>query len=265
MPGLTRAQARAKSSKAKARDADLKSKIEAWCGSKLRAAIEANTNLISDLTVRVEAQEALSNQQQNKLGASVGSIEERLEKILKEQAKPFAMQFEAEKRSDKLEQEFLQRSEALRSVQEGIQKQLTKLQKDVQTFSEHASTSLKSLKHSTSDYPDTKIKLQRLKADFEGYVRQEDQRTIYNKRLEFLVKDMEDRNWPWRPNMDRSNSPHFSLLQNASPPRSEITSEVYRNRPAKTLLESASAGHAAKAPSAGSGLSAVRSRPVSAK
>lgn len=271
MPGLTRAQARAKSAKAKARDADLKSKIESWCGSKLRAAIEANTNLISDLTVRVEAQEALSNQQQHKLDVSVESIEKRLEKILKEQAKPFAIQFEAEKRSEKLEQEFVKRSEALRSAQEGIQKQLAKLQKDVQTFSQHASTSLKSLELSTSDYPDTKMKLQRLRADFEGYVRQEEQRTVYNKRLEFLVKDMEDRNWPWRPNMDRSNSPHFSLLQNSSPPRSEISSEVYRNRPAKTLLESGSAGNALKVPqppsnaSAGSGLSAVRSRPVTAK
>lgn len=269
MPGLTRAQARAKSAKAKARDADLKSKIESWCGSKLRAAIEVNTNRISDLTVRIEAQEALSHQEQQKLAVSMKSFDEKIERLLREQPKPFSMMAEAERRSDALEHELQQRSEALRSTQEGIQKQLAKLQKDVQTFSERASNSLKSFELSTADYPDTKIKLQKLRADFEGYVRQEEQRTAYNKRLEFLVKDMEDRNWPWRPNMDRSNSPHYMLLREASPVRSE---DVYQNRPAKTLLETGSAGNSLKKPqpvppnvSVGSALSAVRSRPVTAK
>lgn len=269
MPGLTRAQARAKSAKAKARDADLKSKIESWCGSKLRATIEVNTNLISDLTARVAAQEALSHQEQQKLDVSMKSFGEKLEKLLKEQAKPFDRPAEAERRADALEHELQQRCAVLRSVQEGIEKQLAELKKEVQTFSGNASSRLKSLEFSTSDYPDTKIKLQRLRAEFEGYVRQEEQRTVYNKRLEFLVKDMEDRNWPWRPNMDRSNSPHYSLVRNASPASSEVSAEVYQNsRPAKTLLETASAGNSLKQPqllppnvSAGSGLSAVRSRP----
>jgi len=273
MPGLTRAQARAKSAKSKARDADLKSKIESWCGSKLRAAIEVNTNLIGDLTARVAAQEALSHQEQQQLDVSMKSFGEKLETLLKEQAKPFDRAAEAERRADALEHELQQRSEVLRSAQEGIEKQLAKLKNEVQTFSGHASSCLKSLEFSTSDYPDTKIKLQRLRTEFEGYVRQEEQRTVYNKRLEFLVKDMEDRNWPWRPNMDRSNSPHYSLVRNASPASSEVSAEVYQNsRPAKTLLETGSAGNSWKQPqllrpnvSAGSGLSAVRSRPLTAK
>eukprot|EP00930_Biecheleria_cincta_P025475 TRINITY_DN18140_c0_g1_i1.p1 TRINITY_DN18140_c0_g1~~TRINITY_DN18140_c0_g1_i1.p1 ORF type:complete len:273 (+),score=51.68 TRINITY_DN18140_c0_g1_i1:67-885(+) len=271
MPGLTRAQARAKSAKAKAREADLKSKIEAWCGSKLRAAIEANTSLIGDLTARVEAQEALSHQEQQRLDVSMESFQQQLEKLQREQAKPREIASEAERRANALEQELQQRSEVLRLAQENIQKQLAKLQKDVQSLSEHASNRFKSLELSTSDYPDTKNRLQRLRAEFEGYVRQEDQRAVYNKRLEFLVKDMEDRNWPWRPNMDRSSSPHYSLLRNASPASSEISSGVYQNGLAKTLLETASAGNSSKKQqllpphaSAGSGLSAVRSRPVTA-
>merc|ERR1711953_841663 len=42
---------------------------------------------------------------------------------------------------------------------------------------------------------------------FTTFASEEERREQINRRLTILVKDMEDRNWPWRKNMDRSPSP----------------------------------------------------------
>merc|ERR1712139_257059 len=55
--------------------------------------------------------------------------------------------------------------------------------------------------------PDHHEKIQKLIADFDTWVSCETARETYTRRLEWLVRDMEGRVWPWRPNMDRSNSP----------------------------------------------------------
>merc|ERR1712176_1211540 len=56
-------------------------------------------------------------------------------------------------------------------------------------------------------YRDTQKNVNKLKADFANFASSDEQRESANRRLLVVVKDMEDRIWPWRPNMDRSQSP----------------------------------------------------------
>jgi len=276
MPGLTRAEARARAAKAKARDAELEAKVEAWFGGKLRAAILANEECLKELTVKVEAQGRQLQDENCKLREAVNVLEKKLDAAIAEHAKPIARMEEMEKRFSKIDSQLQQKCNALKSAVDDQQTQFTKLRQEYQLFTKSASDRLHILERRVADYPEKKATLQKLKADYDEYVMGEQQRTAYNRRLEFLVKDMEERNWPWRPNMDRSNSPHVKLLRGTAPtndgPSQEMIDEGLsklwlsngqsrppsREYPMPTLLQAPSV-------SAGSGLAAARSRPKSAK
>jgi hypothetical protein len=54
---------------------------------------------------------------------------------------------------------------------------------------------------------DARQAVARLTKDFQSFVDLQGQRDAYTRRLELLLKDIEDRVWPWRKKMEKDRSP----------------------------------------------------------
>lgn len=88
-----------------------------------------------------------------------------------------------------------------------LPKSFASMKSEFETFASHESIRLESLEKAAKEQREAKRKLDKLHDDYTEYVKQQVDRDARTHVLEAMMKDMEGRLWPWRPNMDRSPSP----------------------------------------------------------
>jgi hypothetical protein len=84
-------------------------------------------------------------------------------------------------------------------------------QQDFAALKEGTHTRLEALEKITRNLRDSQDSVDKLTVNFDNFTDQQKQRENYTRRLEFIVKDMESRVWPWRTQMEQEG-------RNLSPP-----------------------------------------------
>lgn len=281
-----RTAARAKARKIAARDERLKRQIHSWFVEPLRNAISANERYIDEAKDRFQSKVENVILEFRKLQHHIQLLENGRDANIKEQVSAVMLtcRTELEEKCSNIERDLNEQSETSKKFMEEFKREQSRLRNDLNALTEKAGKRLNGMENAISDYSGIWTSFHKLEADFSGYVSQENQRETYTKRLEILVKDMEGRNWPWRPNMDRSPSPNSASIAWASHNSSHdairaIHDEDWRpwstsgpvkpsppsSRPSSARYKREQATKAPAACSAGSGASAARSRPSSAR
>lgn len=201
----TRTKVRAKV----AREERLKAQVEGWVGAPLRASIRANETAVGDLNRQLQVMETDLMAENRKVRDRVHALDNSLSQIVKDEISAAMTLFKSTSEQGRvhLETQVGETSAELRRLKETVSQENEKFKAAFTAMEVSMARRLEDLEHFTRDYKESRDSLHKLAADFRTYVEDQSQRDVYAKRLEFLVKDMEKRVWPWRPNMDRSQSP----------------------------------------------------------
>lgn len=212
---LVRTKARARM----AHEEKIKALVDTFCRP-LATTISAQSQSVSDLSLELKRKESDLRSELQKVSERVQRIEQNLPTIIKEEVEvslaPFR-KLESERRMV-TENKVHDLSLAATKLTEELTYAMEKLRTDLKNLSEKIPARLEPLEELGSTYAQTKEKLDKLHADYTDYVSKQQDRDARNHMLEMMMKDMEGRLWPWRPNMDRSQSPQHSP-RSASPPR----------------------------------------------
>merc|ERR1719353_1703933 len=214
-------EARLKARKAtrakEAREKKLKTQVDSWFGSPLRDAISTQNKNVADVTRLVHATEIDLTNELRSISDRVTDVEASLQKTITDVVHESISSFRwsQEKSMLNLERQYAEASREMRGVKDKVvQLELRAFRDD---FSKQALDSsaaqvdlarrIEGLEATTVALEESRFAVEKLMLDFENYSSAESQREAHTRRLEFLIKDMEERLFPWRPRMDRSSSP----------------------------------------------------------
>lgn len=186
----------------------MKAKVEVWVGDRIRQTLSSTESLLSELTARMEAKENGAIQEYQNLQSSIRTFEEKLRTSIRDQAIPLAMQAcrdELAVQRAQIDSELRSQIELAKANMREIKAEHEKQGKNFKTFCEE--TDRRIAVFEKSEWREGRDALRSLEAQFAKYVTEEKEKDILTRRLEVLVKDLESRNWPWRPHMDRGGSP----------------------------------------------------------
>lgn len=218
---LARTAQRERSKRNASKDEKLKAKVEVWVGERIRQTLSSTESLLSELTARMEAKENSAIHEYQKLQSSIQTFEEKLRTSIRDQALPLAMQAcrdELAVQRAQIDSELRSQIDLVVANTRDVREQQQKLTKDFQAFRE--GTDRRIVVFEKSGWQEGRDTLQNLEARFTDWVAAENDRDMFTRRLEAIVKELEGRTWPWRTHMDRSGSPdaHDSgAVRSASP------------------------------------------------
>jgi len=144
-----------------------------------------------------------------KMQERIQVLERNRDTMIKDQVKTVlsACQNEVEAVRLNIERTLRDQGDQTKALMERLRHEHDEQKAGLKSFSAAIERRIERIEPIIPDYQETSHTLYKLKQDFETYVNNEREREVFSRRLEILVKDMESRNWPWRPNMDRSPSP----------------------------------------------------------
>jgi len=187
----------------------LKQQMEEWFGTPLRTAIRNQSQSLEDLNGWFVRKEGELTREVQRVSEKMFNFENRLSQMVREQVDS-AMESSRqaqEQRHHAEELKMREMSEDVRRLSEQLLHAYTGLKNDFTKHSTQVNTRLAELGNMETDYHQTKIKLDNLQTELTDYVSKQTERDAVTLHLEAVVKDMADRLWPWRTNMDRSQSP----------------------------------------------------------
>lgn len=213
----TRQKARAKI----AREQRLKAQVDAWFGKPLRDAVNSQAETVSDVSRHLQVIKTDLAIEVRSVKERVAYLEKHVSKIIAEEIEVVLapMRINNQQICSNHERKLASLCEDMRHFKDTMAQERDKQKLEFGAFEVSTATRLEDAEHTTRSFQDSKRMLEKLSDDFESYVLNETQREVYTRRLEFVVKDMEARVWPWRPNMDRTDSP--PPREDRSPPPRE--------------------------------------------
>lgn len=198
---------------ADAKESALKAKIESFALKPLRELLHAKEEAIYErlLAHTTSVSEECANIQER-----IGSMEGRQREVIHDQVSAamaarrkdiestFSSQYSLlEKRERQLAAEVKESFEKMQGQNDRLKNEWKDFYGSTLRRLEHIETTIKG-------YRDNEKTLCKLSVEFTNFASAEEQRENVTRRLTALVKDLEDRNWPWRKFMDRSPSPGAS-------------------------------------------------------
>eukprot|EP00928_Gymnodinium_smaydae_P073386 TRINITY_DN56595_c0_g1_i1.p1 TRINITY_DN56595_c0_g1~~TRINITY_DN56595_c0_g1_i1.p1 ORF type:complete len:350 (-),score=41.99 TRINITY_DN56595_c0_g1_i1:230-1219(-) len=209
MPDAMRVK-KAKARRLAQKEEKMKAKLDAWIAAPLRTLITNSEQINSEFTQQLQTKVTSLTDECRKLQHRINMLESTQETRITDQVSTALNSYLDKEcirsRLVTVEREVAQQDLELKRVLEMSRQELLKLSEDAKTFQEITVRRLDRLEDSP-EIQHTAESLQKLTQEFVSYVSGENEREVLTRRLEYLVKDMEARNWPWRPNMDRSQSP----------------------------------------------------------
>lgn len=183
-------------------------KLESAIGAPLRQAIANQTQSIASLEAKVKMQDTdLMKDMQGRMA----HFECDLNKIIRDEVEaamaPYRKSMEQLRSS--LEKQFAALHPEVKHLRISMFQEQDKQKLAVSAIELSIARRLEELEldNATRKTEESKHMLSNLIVDFDNYVGKENERELYTRRLEVLVKDIEQRVWPWRGKRDRSGSP----------------------------------------------------------
>eukprot|EP00440_Ansanella_granifera_P001454 gb/GFBE01001565.1/.p1 GENE.gb/GFBE01001565.1/~~gb/GFBE01001565.1/.p1 ORF type:complete len:331 (+),score=48.11 gb/GFBE01001565.1/:1-993(+) len=213
--------ARAKAKRERDRLEKLRLQVDEWVGEKIHNCIASNENLLAELTARIEAKENHTAKEYSKLKETIDTLTAGLDGRVQDIAVPIALRtcrMEMEISYSDSQKKLSDQLEVLTTKVAECREGQAKLRQDLEGFQYSAGVRFAQLEQTATDQRDAKATLQKLEVEFQGYLNEEDKRDAYAHRLEVIVKDLEERTWPWRVRMDRSGSPNGRGMERSPSP-----------------------------------------------
>lgn len=222
---LARTKVRQKVRARKAREDRLRASVETWLGAPLRSKIADLEHTVVDLSEQLQIRLSDSEAQHKKLRDHVQPLEGQVDNALKEVANAvFSFRNSSDQaRFRTIERNIAESNMEVKELREKMVQDAEAQDSQFEDFATKTAQRLADAEVSITHFRHTRAALDDITTRFNDYLAIESERETFMRRYEYLVKDMEARMWPWRPGMDRSESP---------PPKEDR--ESYRNEPFDT-------------------------------
>lgn len=203
----TRARLRAKQKALRAENQF--EQLESAIGGPLRQAIANQSQSIVNLDAKVKVQETDLMKDMQGVRDRMVHFECDLNKIIRDEVEAAMIPYRKsmEQLRSSLEQQFAALPPEVKHLKISMFQEQDKQKLAVSTIELSIARRLEELENTTRNVEESKDILSTLIVDFDNYVGKENERELYTRRLEVLVKDIEQRVWPWRVKRDRSGSP----------------------------------------------------------
>lgn len=204
-----RAAARKKVRDVKTTEEKMRSQFDEWLGNPMRLAIHHQAQSLADVSSTLLGRCHDSATELNELKQRVSHIEVTMERLIREQVSTVVGLFreENERAHTDLSRQIAEVSRVDQTLKDMIVREQEARRVDYSAFEESATQRLDNLELAVQDTDESRREILKLKVDFGELCQSETRRETYARHLESVIKDIEERVWPWRPKMDRGNSP----------------------------------------------------------
>jgi len=192
----------------KAREERLKAQIESWIGTPLRRTISAVEERVADSCTQFEIKHTELSLENRKLRERMQVLEKELESATNEVANAMAaVRNEGDQiRLRTIERQIDESISGLKHLRDELAQEREEQLGRVHVFEATTVQRLDDAERNVKGRA-TREELENLVRELRSYISEESVREEFVRRYGNLLKDMEARVWPWRPNMDRSQSP----------------------------------------------------------
>jgi len=191
------------------RERKLKEQVDSWFGAPLRDAISNQAQALEDVNKSLQINYSDFLGEFLKVKDLVAHLEQNLANLISTEvaAAVTGIQGTGDQVRSDLEDQVTDLSGELSRLKDTVSQDREKQAVDFDVFYSNATRRLNDAEYTIRELQDSKVAVDKLTLEFDVFSNNERQLEAYTRRLEFLIKDMERRMWPWREQMDRSNSP----------------------------------------------------------